>query len=116
MIIDAKSIIMTLLIATVAFYVGLKFVRKFALSIAQENHDAVTAMDQADEAKLKKKQRDADAAAASAYAKVEPLITVPPAAFGGGVGSNNNSSRPSSRPSSPPPLSMTGSSTSDTAV
>mmetsp|Transcript_16208 Transcript_16208/g.22611 ORF Transcript_16208/g.22611 Transcript_16208/m.22611 type:complete len:115 (+) Transcript_16208:60-404(+) len=112
MIIDAKSIIMTLLIAAVAFYVGLKFVRKFALSIAQENHDAVTAMDQAAESKLKKKQRDADAAAASAYAKVEPLITVPQAMLGGGIGSNN-SSRPSSRPTSPPTLSTTGSSTSD---
>mmetsp|Transcript_18613 Transcript_18613/g.26269 ORF Transcript_18613/g.26269 Transcript_18613/m.26269 type:complete len:114 (+) Transcript_18613:64-405(+) len=111
MIIDAKSIIMTLLIAAVAFYIGLKFVRKFALSIAQENHDAVLAMDQADEAKLLRKQRVADEAAASAYAKVEPLLTVP-TITGGGSGSNNNS-RPSSRPSSPPVLSTTGSSASD---
>lgn len=93
MIIDAKTVVLTLLVAAIAFYVGLKFVRKFALSIAQENHDAVAAMDREDETKLMKKQRDADAAAAAAYAKVEPLLTV--------ATKSGTSSASSSRPSTP---------------
>lgn len=49
--------------------------RKFALQIAQENHEAMLAMDQEDEEKRLKRERDADTAAATAYANVEPLIT-----------------------------------------
>mmetsp|Transcript_22353 Transcript_22353/g.33024 ORF Transcript_22353/g.33024 Transcript_22353/m.33024 type:complete len:97 (+) Transcript_22353:182-472(+) len=77
MIIDAKAIIVTLLIVAVALYGGLQFVRSFALSIAQENHDANVAIDQAEEEKRQKQERNADVAAASAFAKVEPLLTVP---------------------------------------
>ena len=76
MIIDAKTVIVTLLIIAIAFVAGLRFVRSFALSIAQENLDANMAMDQETEERRLKKERDADAAAASAFAKVEPLLTV----------------------------------------
>jgi hypothetical protein len=75
MIINAPTIIITLIIVSVGCYGGLKFVRKFALSIAQENHDAILAMDQADEEKRLKRERDADTAAATAFANVEPLLT-----------------------------------------
>ena len=75
MIINAPTIIITLIIIGIAFFFGLQFVRNFALQIAQENHDAILAMDQAEDEKRKKRERDADAAAASAYAQVEPLLT-----------------------------------------
>ena len=52
-------------------------VRAFALSIAQENYDANKALDQAEEDKKLKLERNADTAAASAFAKVEPLLMVP---------------------------------------
>lgn len=71
MIINFLSILTTLLLIAIASYLGLKFVRKFALQIAQENHDAIAALDQQDEEQRLKKERDADAAAASAFAKVE---------------------------------------------
>ena len=70
MIIDAKSIILTLIVVAVAFIWGIKFIRKFALQIAQENHAAVAAMDQEDEQDRRKKERAADAAASAAFAKV----------------------------------------------
>jgi hypothetical protein len=76
MIIDAKSIIITLLIVGLALTWGLKFIRNFALQIAQENHDAVVAMDQEEEQQRLKKERVADAAASAAFAKVEPLLKV----------------------------------------
>ena len=76
MIIDAKSIVITLLVVVVAFAWGLKFIRQFALQIAQENHDAVAAMDQEEEQQRLKKERQADAEAAAAFAKVEPLLAV----------------------------------------
>ncbi len=76
MIIDAKSIIVTLLIVAVAFFWGLKLVRKFALQIAQENHDAVMAMEQEEEQQRLKKERAADAAADAAYAHVEPILKI----------------------------------------
>ena len=75
MIINAPTIIITLILVAVGLYGGLIFVRKFALQIAQENHEAMLAMDQEDEEKRLKRERDADAAAASAYASVEPLLT-----------------------------------------
>jgi hypothetical protein len=76
MIIDAKSIIITLLVVATAGVYGLKFIRKFALQIAQENHDAVVAMEQEEEHQRLKKERAADAAAAVAFAKVEPILKV----------------------------------------
>lgn len=79
MIIDAKAVLVTLLIVVVAFVYGLKFIRKFALEIAQENHDAVTAIEQEEEQKRMKKQRAADAAADIAFAKVEPILNIPKA-------------------------------------
>jgi len=75
MIIDAKTIVITLVIVVIGAYFGLQFIRKFALQIAQENHDAILAMDQADEEVRLKKEKAADLAAASAFAKVEPLVT-----------------------------------------
>ena len=75
MIINAPTIIVTLIIVAVGVYTGLQFIRKFALQIAQENHDAILAMDQADEEKRLKKERAADQAPASAFANVEPLLT-----------------------------------------
>jgi hypothetical protein len=77
MIIDAKTIIITLVVVVIAFTWGLKFIRKFALQIAQENHAAVAAMDQDEEDLRRKKERAADAAAATAFAKVEPMLTLP---------------------------------------
>ena len=77
MIIDAKMIIFTLIIIVVGFFAGLRMVRAFALSIAQENYDANKAIDQAEEEKKLKLERNADTAAASAFAKVEPLLMVP---------------------------------------
>lgn len=76
MIIDAKSIIVTLLIVAIAFVWGLKLVRKFALEIAQENHDAVTAMEQKDEQQRLRKERAADAAADAAFAQVKPILKI----------------------------------------
>lgn len=75
MIINAPTIAITLVIVAIGLYLGLQFIRNFALQIAQENHDAILAMDQADEEKRLKKERAADAAAASAFANVEPLLT-----------------------------------------
>ncbi|CAB9530591.1 expressed unknown protein [Seminavis robusta] len=75
MIINAPTIALTLVVISFFLYGGLVFIRKFALQIAQQNHDAILAMDQADEEKRQKRERAADAAAASAYANVEPLIT-----------------------------------------
>jgi len=75
MYINAFSIVVTMIIVAIGLYFGLSFVRKFALQIAQENHDAVLAMDQSDEEKRLRKERQADIAAATAYAQVEPLLT-----------------------------------------
>jgi hypothetical protein len=66
-----------LLVVTIALYFGLKFVRSFALQIAQENHEALLAQDEAADTKRQKKERAADAAAASAFAKVQPILTSP---------------------------------------
>ena len=76
MINDAKSVIVTLIIVAVASVWGLKFVRQFALQIAQENHDAMTAMEQEEEQRRLKKERAADAAANAAFAQVEPILNI----------------------------------------
>jgi hypothetical protein len=75
MIIDAKSIVLTLIVVTLACYGGLQFVRQFALQIAQENHDAIRAMDAAEDDARVKRERAADAASESAFAKVKPILT-----------------------------------------
>ena len=90
MIINAPTIFVTLLIITVGGYVGLQFIRKFALQIAQENHDAMLAMDQADEEKRLKKEKLADQAAASAFAQVEPLLTQTKSSSPSDDNNNNN--------------------------
>ena len=98
MIIDAKTIAFTLAIVGVASYFGLQLIRSFALSIAQENHDANLATDMSVEAKVTyrlfilqlfavfadlfhfhyhkraRREQEADAAALAAFAKVEPLL------------------------------------------
>lgn len=74
MIIDAKTVILTFAIIGVATYFGLGAIRSFALSIAQENHDANLAADMTEEAKRAKRVREADEAATQAFAKVEPLL------------------------------------------
>jgi hypothetical protein len=74
MIIDAKTVIITLLIIGVGTYFGLSAIRSFALSIAQENHDANLAMDMTEEARRTRREREADEAATIAFAKVEPLL------------------------------------------
>jgi hypothetical protein len=79
MINNPVTIILTLLIVTAGCYFGLKFVRKFALQIAMENHDAIKAMDEQEEEAAKKRER-AEAAAETAYAKVQPLLTTEKAA------------------------------------
>jgi hypothetical protein len=74
MIIDATSVIITLVVIGIAFTQGIKLIRKFALQIAQENHDAISAMDQAEEQKARKREREADAAASAAFTKVESTL------------------------------------------
>jgi hypothetical protein len=74
MIIDAKTIIITLALVGIAGYFGLQLIRSFALSIAQENHDANLAVDMSVEAKRARREQEADAAAMAAFAKVEPLL------------------------------------------
>jgi hypothetical protein len=74
MIIDAKTILITIIIVGVASYFGLNLIRSFALSIAQENHDANLAMDMNEQSRRAKRERLADEAANAAYAKVEPLL------------------------------------------
>jgi hypothetical protein len=76
MIIDAKTVAITLFVIAISLYWGLGFIRKFALQIAKENHDAIAAMDQAEEQERLKKERSADAAAAAAFAKVQPMLKV----------------------------------------
>mmetsp|Transcript_38634 Transcript_38634/g.78799 ORF Transcript_38634/g.78799 Transcript_38634/m.78799 type:complete len:100 (-) Transcript_38634:183-482(-) len=74
MIIDTKTVVLTLIVVAIGFYVGLQVVRRFALTIAQENLGANMANDAADEAKRLKRQHDADVAAQAAFSKVEPLL------------------------------------------
>ena len=74
------------MIVTFAFTYGLKLIRKFALQIAQENHDAVVAMDQEEEQQRLKKERAADQAAATAFAKVEPMLKITSPAVTGPTG------------------------------
>ena len=74
MIINTGTVILTLILCAFFLYGGLQLVRKFALQIAQENHDAVTAMDNAAENKRLKREREADEAAAAAFAKVKPML------------------------------------------
>lgn len=82
MIIDAKTIVITLIVVVIACMWGIKLVRKFALQIAQENHDAVVAMDQAEEQERLKKERAADAAASAAFLKVESVLPKPAETIG----------------------------------
>lgn len=78
MIIDAKTVIFTLLVISAGCIFGLKFIRAFALQIARENHDAIRAMEAEDEEQRLKRERAADAAANSAFAKVKPILTQAP--------------------------------------
>jgi hypothetical protein len=77
MIINASTVLLTLVLMTVFLYGGLYFIRQFALQIAQENNQAVAAMDTQAEGERRRKERAADAAAASAFAKVQPILTTP---------------------------------------
>ena len=74
MIINAPTILLTLVIIAVAGYFGLSFIRQFALSIALENHEANVAQDTQEEKNRKKKMEAADAAANAAFQKVQPLL------------------------------------------
>jgi hypothetical protein len=76
MIIDATTVILTLIVVLIALYGGLRVVRKFALSIAQENQNANRAMDQQEEEQRARREKMADAAAASAFEKVQPMLTM----------------------------------------
>ena len=53
MIIDATSIVLTLIVVTLSCYFGLRFIRQFALQIAQENNEAIRVMDAAEEPRQK---------------------------------------------------------------
>ncbi|GKZ00440.1 hypothetical protein MPSEU_000996600 [Mayamaea pseudoterrestris] len=75
MIINTATIILTLVVVTLFAVFGLKIMRSFALQIAQENHDAMAALDQQEEQVRLKKERAADAAAATAFAKIQPIVT-----------------------------------------
>jgi hypothetical protein len=74
MLINAKTVILTLILVAVVGYVALQMVRQFALSIALENHDANEALDSKEQKERKKKMAFADEAASAAFRKVEPLI------------------------------------------
>ena len=74
MIINTQTVIITLIIISAAFYVGLLAIRSFAYSIAIENHDANMALDTEEESRRLRKEREAEAAESAAYAKVEPLL------------------------------------------
>jgi len=74
MILTTTTITIGIVIIAVAFYAGLHVIRHFALTIAQENHDANMEEDQREVMKRMKKERDADAAASAAFAKVEPML------------------------------------------
>ena len=75
MIINTATVILTLVIIALFAVFGLKIMRSFALQIAKENHDALTALDQQEEQLRLKRERAADAAAATAFAKVQPILT-----------------------------------------
>ena len=71
MIINAQSIVLTLIVVILGCYGGLHFIRQFALQIAKENHDAILQMDAEENIKLHRKLgNDADRATIDAYAKV----------------------------------------------
>ena len=70
MIIDAKSIVLTLIVVLFACYGALQFVSQCALQIAQENHDAIRVMDAAQDEVRLKKERAVDAA--SEYDFINP--------------------------------------------
>uniref|UniRef100_A0A6U2MWT1 Uncharacterized protein n=1 Tax=Leptocylindrus danicus TaxID=163516 RepID=A0A6U2MWT1_9STRA len=64
-------------------YFGLTFARRFALSIAQENHDAIVEEDAAAERERLKREKEADAAVSAAFKNVQQLeIEVTPEAGG----------------------------------
>ena len=86
MIIDAKTVIVTFIIIGVGIYFGLAAIRSFALSIAQENHDANLAIDMTEEARRARREREADDAATVAFAKVEPLLPASVVAKGASLG------------------------------
>lgn len=78
MIIDAKTIFITLIIIGFAGYIGLRMIRAFALTIAQENHAANVALDNADEVQRIRRLREADEMVANAFSNVEPLVKAQP--------------------------------------
>mmetsp|Transcript_47559 Transcript_47559/g.70411 ORF Transcript_47559/g.70411 Transcript_47559/m.70411 type:complete len:92 (-) Transcript_47559:317-592(-) len=74
MIINTKTTIVAMAIILAAGHFGLRFVRAFALSIAEENHGTNLEMDNQTERLRLKREQEADAALASAVAKVAPLL------------------------------------------
>merc|ERR1719232_426967 len=90
-----------MVIVGVASYFGLGAIRSFALSIAQENHDANLALDMTEETRRAKRQRDADAAATAAFSKVEPLL--PASVVAKGAGGTVAKSATTALPQSAPP-------------
>ena len=96
MIIDAKTVIITFVIIGVAMYLGLGAIRSFALSIAQENHDANLAADMTEEARRARREKEADDAATQAFAKVAPLLPASVASKGTSLPVTNTQSAPSS--------------------
>jgi hypothetical protein len=75
MIINTQTVAVTLFVIGVAFYIGIGIIRRFALTIAQENLNANLALDAEENASQIRRGRDADAAASAAFAKVEPMLT-----------------------------------------
>ena len=75
MIIDTKTIIITFILIFIAGNIGLRLIRSFALTIAQENHAANVALDSADEMQRLKRMREADEMVANAFSNVEPLVS-----------------------------------------
>lgn len=70
----SAALVVLISIALLALtYFGLLFARRFALSIAQENHDAIVEEDAAAERERLKREKEADTAVSAAYTNVQQL-------------------------------------------
>mgnify|MGYP001804264264 CR=1 FL=1 len=76
MIIDSKTIALTLFVVVIAGYMGIKLIRAFALQIARENHGAILTMEAMEDEQRQKRERAAAAAETSALAAVQPILTL----------------------------------------
>lgn len=67
------KVIAAVIALVVVFYIGLTMARQFALSIAQDNHDAIVMEDTAAQKLSRRKEQETDAAVNLAHQKVLDL-------------------------------------------